>query len=102
MKHLFLLTTIVFLTIPFEGYSQAAGKTTDPKAPRVIITSDFPPLDVIPTGAGSGPADKRSDPDDVQSMVRFLLYTNDLDIEGLVASAGTLANIARKRNILDM
>ena len=102
MKHSLLLTTIVFLTSPFEGYSQAAGKTTDHKAPRVIITSDFPPVDVIPVGANSGPADKRSDPDDVQSMVRFLLYTNDFDIEGLVASAGTLANIARKQNILDM
>jgi hypothetical protein len=43
-----------------------------------------------------------SDPDDVQSLIRLLLYTNDLEIEGLVASAGSLANIARKRNILDV
>ena len=35
-------------------------------------------------------------------MVRLLLYANDLDIEGLVASAGTLANLAKKQNILDM
>jgi hypothetical protein len=41
-----------------------------------------------------------SDPDDVQSMVRFLLYTNDFDVEGMVASAGTRASIARKVNIL--
>jgi hypothetical protein len=27
---------------------------------RVIISSDFPPLDVIPGGAGHGPAEKRS------------------------------------------
>lgn len=70
--------------------------------PRVIIMSDFPPLDVIPGGAGYGPQEKRSDPDDVQSMVRFLLYVNEFDVEGLVASAGTFANIAKKQNILDI
>ncbi len=35
-------------------------------------------------------------------MVRFLLYTNELDVEGLVASAATFANIAKKQNILDV
>ncbi len=70
--------------------------------PRVIILSDFPPLDVIPGGAGHGPAERRSDPDDVQSMVRFLVNANEFDVEGLVASAGTFANIARKQNILDI
>ena len=68
----------------------------------MVILSDFPPLDVIPVGAGQGPAEKRSDPDDVQSMVRFLLYTNDFDVEGLVASSATLANVAKKQNILDI
>jgi hypothetical protein len=68
----------------------------------VIILSDFPPLDVVPVGAGTGPMEKRSDPDDVQSMVRLLLYTNDLDVEGLVASSATLANVANKQNILDL
>ena len=48
------------------------------------------------------PPEKCSDPDDVQSMVRFLLYANEFDVEGLVASAGTFANVANKRNILDM
>ncbi|MCK5371838.1 MAG: DUF1593 domain-containing protein [Cyclobacteriaceae bacterium] len=69
---------------------------------RVIISSDFPPLDVIPGGAGYGPAEKRSDPDDIQSMVRFLLYANEFDVEGLIASSGTFANIANKQNILDI
>ena len=84
--------------------SQAS--VTEPRAartrPRVVILSDFPPLDVIPVGADEGPAEKRSDPDDVQSMVRFLLYTNDFDVEGLVASSATLANVAKKQNILDI
>ncbi|HLN72150.1 MAG: DUF1593 domain-containing protein [Methylococcaceae bacterium] len=69
---------------------------------RVVISSDFPPTDVIPISLGVGAADHRSDPDDVQSMVRFLLYTNEFDVEGLIASAGTLANVARKQNILDI
>lgn len=77
-------------------------KTPAITKPRVIILSDFPPLDVIPGGASHGPAEKRSDPDDVQSMVRFLVYANEFDVEGLVASAGTFANIARRQNILDI
>jgi Protein of unknown function (DUF1593) len=70
--------------------------------PRVVALTDFPPLDTIPGGAGYGPPNKRSDTDDLQSMVRFLLYTNDFEVEGLVASSGTFANIANKQNILDM
>ncbi|MFC1959660.1 DUF1593 domain-containing protein [Chloroflexota bacterium] len=73
-------------------------------APRVIILTDFPPIDVIPgkTFKQGDPPEKYSDPDDVQSLIRLLLYANDLEIEALVASAGTLANIARKRNIHDV
>lgn len=72
--------------------------------PRVVVSTDFPPLDVIPVkGAKPGdPPEKCSDPDDVQSMVRFLLYANEFDVEGLVASAGTFANVARKQNLLDL
>lgn len=66
---------------------------------RVVISSDFPPTDVCMSGCA---ADHTSDPDDVQSMVRFLLYTNEFDVEGLVASSGTFANVANKQNILDM
>lgn len=70
--------------------------------PRLVVTTDFPPLDVIPGGAGHGPAEKRSDPDDIQSMVRLLLYANDLEVEGLIASSGTFANVANKQPILDL
>jgi len=71
---------------------------------RVIVTTDFPPLDVIPVrGVKPGdPPEKCSDPDDIQSMVRFLLYSNELQVEALIASAGTFANRARKRGILDL
>jgi hypothetical protein len=80
----------------------ATIRDTGAAKPRVVILSDFPPLDVIPGGVGHGPAEKRSDPDDVQSMVRFLLYANDFDVEGLVASAATFANRANKTNLLDI
>lgn len=72
--------------------------------PRVIVMTDFPPIDVIPGSLfkQGEPPEKYSDPDDVQSMVRLLLYANDLEIEALIASAGSFANIARKRHILDV
>ena len=73
-------------------------------APRVIAMTDFPPINVIPGSIfkEGEPREMYSDPDDVQSMIRLLLYANELEIEGLVASAGSLANIARKKNILDV
>jgi hypothetical protein len=51
--------------------SAAVSPTTadEPTRPRVIIETD----------AGG-------DPDDEQSLVRFLLYTNDLDVEGIIAN----------------
>lgn len=74
--------------------SPIAGQpvTRDSDSPgnyRIIISSDFPPFPVT-----------NSDPDDVQSMVRFLLYANEFDVEGLIASAGTFEMVAEKRNIL--
>jgi hypothetical protein len=70
--------------------------------PRVVISSDFPPLDVIPGGLNEGPPGKRSDPDDVQSMVRFLLYANEFRVEGLIAASATVANVADTRGLLDL
>lgn len=79
------------------------GGTSKPTPrPRVVVLTDFPPVDVIPIGEGKGPPEKRSDPDDVQSMVRFLLYANEFDVEGLVASSATLANVAKKQHLHDL
>ncbi len=85
----------------------AFAVTASTAAPRlrVIISSDFPPTNVIPVKAytnGVTPPAQCSDPDDVQSIVRFLLYANEFEVEGLVASAGTFANIANKTNILNL
>jgi hypothetical protein len=44
--------------------------------PRVIVLTD------ISSGLG--------DPDDKQSLVRFLLYANEFDIEGLIATSGCI------------
>ena len=65
------------------------------------MISDFPPIGVVKTG-NDVPNTMKSDPDDMQSMVRFLLYANEFDIEGLVAAAGTFAMEAHKKNILDV
>jgi hypothetical protein len=83
-------------------FAAGSGSST---ALRVIISTDFPPTNVIPVKAftqGITPPAQCSDPDDVQSMVRFLLYADEFSVEGLIASAGTFANVARKQNILNM
>lgn len=83
-----LIAAILFITVK-SGFPQI----------RIVISSDFPPLDVCISGC----ADARvSDPDDIQSMVRFLVYANEFDIEGLIASSATFANLADKQNFLDM
>ena len=72
--------------------------------PRVVVMTDFPPINVIPgsTFKPGEPPEMYSDPDDVQSMVRLLLHANDLEVEALIASAGSFANIAVKQHILDV
>lgn len=65
------------------------------------MTTDFPPIGVVKEGDDVSNSMK-SDPDDMQSMVRFLLYANEFDIEGLVASAGTFTMVADKNNILNV
>ncbi|GAA5219599.1 nucleoside hydrolase-like domain-containing protein [Membranihabitans marinus] len=54
---------IFFLSI-IQGYSQ--------DKPRVLVLTDI-----------------ENEPDDAQSLVRFLLYTNHYDVEGLVATTST-------------
>ena len=102
MKQSYIFLFVFILSVFTLSYNQNTNLNGQNIRPRIIISSDFPPLDVIPGGAGYGPAEKRSDPDDIQSMVRFLLYSNDLEVEGLIASSGTFANIANKSNILDI
>ncbi|QDV25203.1 hypothetical protein Q31a_35260 [Aureliella helgolandensis] len=99
-----VLVVAVFITavageLSAQESSNVARHAAEAAVRRVVILTDFPPLDVQ---IGSGPPRKRSDPDDIQSMVRFLLYANEFEIEGLVASSATFANIATKQHLLDI
>ena len=97
-----MLALAVLMGLPAAAGEQAqrdVGPTATAHRLRVVISTDFPPTNVVMRGA---PAHQCSDPDDVQSMVRFLLYANEFDVEGLVASSGTFANVANKTNILDI
>ncbi len=90
--HKFTIAAMTCAAFVFAASSARSAETSlavQSKRLRVIVTSDFPPFPVT-----------NSDPDDVQSMVRFLLYANEFDIAGLIASAGTFGMIAEKKNIL--
>ena len=63
-----LLLAVVMLA----GLAMPAVRAEPPLKHRVIIETD----------AGG-------DPDDEQSLVRFLLYSNQFDVEGLVATTST-------------
>lgn len=80
---------ILLLFTVLKAEQLTAQKSESGKIRRIIISTDFPPFPVT-----------NSDPDDVQSMVRFLLYSNEFNIEGLIASAGTFDMVAEKKNIL--
>jgi len=104
--HWVTITLCLLATVAQAQQATPPASVAPAKSPamRVIISTDFPPLNVIPVkGVKKGdPPERCSDPDDVQSLVRFLLYANEFEVEGLIASAGTFANVARKQNILDM
>ena len=61
-----------------SGFGVGQGPTSlpSPQKPRVLILTDITSLK-----AGY------LEPDDGQSLVRLMLYTNDLEIEGLIASS---------------
>lgn len=54
----------------YESVGQAAGR------PRLLVTTDISTLTA-----------DRGEPDDTQSLVRLLLYSCDIDVEGLIASS---------------
>lgn len=97
--HLILITLLLSFTSLWTAGQDKNPKGASVKAKyRVMMTSDFPPIGVVKSG--DVPNTQKSDPDDMQSMVRFLLYANEFDVEGLVATAGTFAMTAEKKNIL--
>lgn len=65
MKKINLIAVLALLicTSPFEDFAQATQKT------RVLVLTDI-----------------EADPDDTQSLIRFLLYANQWNVEGLIAT----------------
>lgn len=63
MKTLKLILLLFITSIPFGTFAQ------EDKKQRVIVLTDI-----------------EADPDDAQSLIRFLLYSNQWDVEGLVAT----------------
>lgn len=62
-KMLKLLLSLFILSIPLTCFPQVVKK------PRVVVLTDI-----------------EADPDDAQSLIRFFLYSNQLDVEGLIAT----------------
>jgi Protein of unknown function (DUF1593) len=58
-----LILSLLILSIPLSAFPQVDKK------PRVVVLSDI-----------------EADPDDAQSLIRFLLYSNQFDVEGLIAT----------------
>ena len=66
-----LLAASCAAPIPQEPSAAAPGQTSGERT-RVLVLTDI-----------------GNEPDDAQSMVRFLLYANEFDLEGLVATTST-------------
>lgn len=63
------LAPAVFVIALFAGQALAAPTPAYPDRPRVIVLTDI-----------------ENEPDDAESLVRFLTYSNQFDVEGLVAT----------------
>ena len=59
---------LLFVAVLFIGFSNLMAQTGDQK-PRIIVLTDI-----------------ENEPDDAMSLVRFLTYSNQWDVEGLVAT----------------
>src|SRR5512134_696344 len=57
------------LGLPCAAWAQTAPR---PTLPRIIVLTDI-----------------EADPDDSQSLVRLLLYSNDIELAGLIATTST-------------
>ena len=72
MKHLFPKFSLAFLVVFVVAQISFAEQKVEfqkPAKPRVIVLTDI-----------------TNEPDDEESMVRFLVYSNEFDVEGLIAT----------------
>ncbi len=76
----------LFISISLSCYSQARLEFEEPVKQRVFVLTDI-----------------TNEPDDQQSLVRFLVYANEYDIEGMVATTSThLRNSTRREKIEEL
>ncbi len=60
---------IVLATLPSGRAAETQGSSNDPRPARLIVLTDI-----------------EADPDDTESLVRLLLYANEIEIQGLIAT----------------
>ena len=81
MKH--LLFVIAILMISHKSFAEQEAAFEHLEKPRVIVLTDI-----------------TNEPDDEESMVRFLVYSNEYDVEGLIATTSVwLRDKIRPENI---
>jgi hypothetical protein len=68
-----IIEVLLFVAIPVLGFAQQGNQKS-----RVIVLTDI-----------------ENEPDDAQSMVRFLTYSNQWDVEGLIATT----SVHKKNNV---
>lgn len=83
---------LVLCWIVLAAAALALTVRTTPKPPRAKLAAppvELPPRLIVLTDIGG-------DPDDTQSMIRLMLYANEFELEGLIASAsGTPGEVGR-------
>ena len=89
MQRFFFLYTLLYILLPFPALSQP-----EPANPRLIVLTDISSL-----------SNEKGEPDDSQSLIRLLLYGNELDLEGLIATSnlghGQLIRPELIRNVIE-
>jgi hypothetical protein len=94
------LALVVGFGAPASSLSETGGT-----APRVIVSSDFPPLDVIPGKAcGSSPPERCSDPDErfLGKLRLFLIAKQDGTAQWLLDTFPKLFMILSEKNDFGM
>jgi hypothetical protein len=69
---LFIFYSILHITVPYKFLWASENTFKNKEKLRLIMMSDFPPIGVVKEG-DDVPNTMKSDPDDMQSMVRFLI-----------------------------
>ena len=83
MRRILVVITILFQTLAVSAVCAQDLHYEDPGKQRVIVLTDI-----------------TNEPDDQQSLVRFLVYSNEFDVEGLIATTSVhLKNKCRQDKI---